>query len=433
MGMKRFIHETRSYLYLLVLFGLSLVLAGCGPDSRQASFLVSWAPDGCRVALVPNFMDDTLEASGVWIYSSNTGRKVQVAAVRKDVICAHPRWSPSGDELLFAAVDKRQSESPEVEGSIPFSVWAVGSEGQAPRQLAESESTDGDAFLIPNAVMWGPTAGTILFQKAVGDKVMVLELNLKTEALSQYLPDVSDQYRLEPSPDRSRVAAILFDKESESARVYLADFARGDWRLIDNLEFDRDQIGISPVIYWAPDSSQFVVPEKPKGAAAAGREQGSLRLFDARSGASCRIFSANPASAIFWNRQSSVFVFSEQKGLNEIIRRVDLRSGTVNTIVPDGRHQLLGWNHEDGRIYFFRAEAEENSKAMEDQGELLRLFSCTATGTDARSLGLLSANGKPSWSLSPGCNQMMIFDAPDAPAHLNFSSALWDQIQLLRK
>ncbi len=419
-------------LSLIATLVLLLTLTACDrEDDEQAASLIDWSPDGSKAALVPDFIKDDPDVSGIWVYDFRTGATSHIFAAPKGAICTHPHWSPAGDEILFAMVHGSEEDSPESGESIAFSVYAIRADGQSLHWLADSRSTDPEDFLMHNAVSWGPTPGTILFQQSAGDRVTAMRLDLANGEIGQYLPDSSDSYSLEPSPDRRRVAALLSDKESGSARLYLADFDAAEWRFVETLEVDTDQMKKrSQAIYWSPDSSKFVVPEIERATADEKDARGYLRLFDDATGWSNRFPGGDSSSAIMWNRESDAFVFAVSETPGAGIYRADFPSGSVRMIVPGTENRLLSWNHQDGRIYFFRTNRTEKPRPADEERFEHRLFSCDAEGDAGRTPGRLSTSGSPFWNLSPDGSQMVLFEYAEAPDLIYLATGGADRIRL---
>ncbi len=423
------VRAPQSFLLPAILVFFSLGMAGCGPQSFRGGFLASWSPDGSRVALVPDCLtsedgESSPLKSGVWVYSNSTGRTKPVYSAGEGLICLHPQWSPFSDDLLFITVAEDPKE--EEKGGKPdnYAIWCVGPDGEGLRHLATgSYRSDGEgspALLLPNTAAWGDLPFTLLVQQRVGNKVTAFLLDPGTGGSRQFLPDLSDSYSLEPSPDRRKIAALLYDTESGLARLYLSDFGFGNWHLLDIMPFDSGQLdSLSPMIYWAPDSTGFVVPQAEQGMPTEKDRQGFLRLFDARTGGSRRIAGGNPQSVIQWDREGRSFVFSAAGGAKEAdltIYRVDVVSARQVALIPEGENHLMTWNSRDGRIYFYRTHHRKNSQVNE-------MFSCAADGSDERTEGFLFGGENPSWSSSADGESLIVFSAPRAPVLMNLTHA----------
>ncbi len=422
---------TPAWLYLAVMIGLALTMAACDHNpEEQAVSLVDWSPDRSRAALVPNYMGDDPGAYGIWVYDFETGNTKCIFEAPKGAACTHPQWSPAGDELLFGMVLDADSNSPEGDGSVSFSVYAIRPDGRELRRLVDSRTASPEIFVMRNAMSWGPAAGAILFQQSVGDKITAMHLDLASGEINQYLPDLSDFYSLEPSPDRRLVAVLLYDKESDLARVYLADFAAADWRLLETLQVDVDRLGThSQEIYWSPDSTKFAVPEKVKAASDEEDACGYLRVFDVVAQSSRRFPAREPSPAILWNQDSSALVFAVPKEPAAGIFRADLSSASVSMIVPGPENSLLSWNHQDGRIYFFRTSDTGATRPVSGERFEHRLFSCDTEGNGARTLGRFYTSRDPYWNLSPDGSQMVLFEDAGAPDLIYLTTGGADQIR----
>ena len=98
-------------------------------------------------------------------------------------------------------------------------------------------------------------------------------------------------------------------------------------------------------------------------------------------------------------------------------------------IVPGSENHLLSWNHQDGRIYFFRTRQTQASQPVDIEESEHRLFSCDTEGTGGRTLGRFYTSGKPYWNLSPDGNQMMLFEDAEAPDILYLATGGADRIR----
>ncbi len=424
--------KTRITVFLLEMLGLSILLSGCGPETEQAGFLACWSTDESRVALVSNFMADGNILSGVWIYDARIGETKQIVRVASGFFCAHPQWSPTGRELMFAVLrkDDENSENDKDE-MVPYSLWIAGANGEGLRRIRDSSTIDNEAFLLPNAIMWGWDDSSIIFQQTVGTQVTALQQNLLTGDSVPYLPDSADAYSLTPSPDRNWIAALLCDKDSRSARLYLAHLESADWRLVTTLGMDAHDIeSLSPMIYWAPNSSGLIVTETEGGITGESRY---LCYVDAGSGTIRRIGTGDPQSSILWNRESNSLLFTSVDGkdsANVVIRRLDLLSGKLITLAPYGENHLLSWNHEDNRIYFYQGNPVHTYRSPKGRIEEQRLFSCRADGSDARSLGHFDIRESLSGSLSRTGNRMVLFHESDEPGVVDFTTGDTRRIRL---
>ncbi len=422
------------FFYLFVLLILSLGISACHPASipMGRGILVDWSPDGAHIALVPDCINSDPESSGLWIFDSRTGQLNQPIPDTDTQICLHPRWSPDGTQILISIIDKQEADSHGESEPIPFSIYIVDAYGPDRRRVADSISTSADAFVVPNAIMWGTQPDTVIYQQAVGDKVTAMELNLSTNVSGQYLPDLADLYHLQPSPDRRHIVSLLYDAESQTARVYLSDFQTTNWRLLESLNMDSSTAkSFLPTIYWAPDSSAFVVSEKAEETPGAGRQY--LHLFDIRTGFSQRICTCDRSSAIFWNREGTALLFSDDNpAFGEGIFRLDLTSGAVRRVIPGGQYTLLSWNQEDGRIYFSRTGPGKEDKSPDDEILEHRLLYCDGEGKVARLLGRFYTGNELNPIISPDGSRMVLFDDAFAPGYLNLTSGDGQPVALER-
>ena len=413
--MKRF----KSVWEVGALLMLSLIAPGCGPETYHGRFLASWSPDGSRAAAVPNLTEE-IPDSGIWIFDARSGQSRQIFALKDGSYCIHPQWSPFSDEILFATIRKDEGETKNpTDPEVPYSVWSIGADGHGLRKITDSTSveTSGDSdyprIALPNTVAWGAIPGTVIFQKAVSDKVTALLLDPYTGRLTEFLPHPADAYSLEPSPSRRYIAALLYDKHTDTAEVFLADFGFDNWRRLATIGFDSDQLKVfSPMIYWAPDSSCFVLPEKEEGPGLKGRPQHHLRLFDVQTGRSWVIVPGNPNTAILWDGESRSFFFSgtstaDDEDSDSAIYRVERRNGRTIPVVSEGDNFLLSWNQDDERVVFYQKIRVKGPKGSEEI-TTRRFLSCASDGTDVRELGPWIEDDGVIWSTSPG-GQWLIF------------------------
>jgi len=409
-----------SALKTIVWLAASLVTLGCGPETYHGRFLASWSPDGSRAVAVPNLMGEILD-SGIWIFDARSGQSRQILALNDGMYCIHPQWSPFTDEILFATIRKEEEETQNpADHEMPYSAWIVGADGQGLRKVTESTSletsgaSDFARIALPNTVAWGAEPGTVIFQKAVGNRVIAMLLDPYTGRLTEFLPHAADAYSFEPSPSRTQVAAVLYDGNAETAEVFLADFGFATWRRLATIGFDSDQLQtFSSMIYWSPDSSCFVVPEEERGLGLKGKPHYYLRLFDARTGRSWIIASGNPNTPILWDGSSKVLFFSgssmDDDSSDSTIYRVDKRTGWTTPVVAEGDNFLVSWNQENERVYFYRRLQVKNPNGSEAI-TARRLLSCASDGTDLRELGPWIENEGPIWSLSPGGRRLIFLN-----------------------
>ncbi len=390
-----------------VMLALALVMSSCGPETYYSRFLVSWSPDCTRAVAVTNLLEESPD-SGMWIFEAGSDWPRQIVALNDGRYCIHPQWSPFDDEILFATVTKDPEETRDpADITMPYSVWVIGADGYGLRKIADCRTIDspGDSNLptlaLPNSVAWGAEPGTVIIQSAVGDKVTALLFDPYTGRLSEFLPHPADAYSLEPSPSRRQVAALLYDNDAQLAEVFVADFGFGNWRNLAVVGFEADQLNVfSPMIFWSPDSSCFVVLEEQRGFDGASRHY--LRLFDARTCLSPVIAAGNPNTGPLWDRGSDSLLFSaspEDGDSDSFIYRVDRSTGRTIPIVSQGDNFLISWNWETQRVYFYRRFRIKGSNGSEE-ATIRRLFSCRSDGSDMQDLGPW-IDGE-SWCVSPG-------------------------------
>lgn len=412
--------QLRSALGVICLLVASLLTLGCGPETYHGRFLASWSPDGSRAAAVPNLMEDKIQNSGIWVFDSASGQSTQILALNDGRFCFHPQWSPFNNEILFGMIRKDDDEETKdpTDHRIPYSVWVIGADGQGLRKVTDSTSLEVShhsgmpAFLLPNTIAWGPLPGTVIFQTAAGEKIKALLLDPYTGHLAEFLPHAADAYSLEPSPSREKAAAVLYDEDAGTAEVLMSDFGVGNWRRLATIGFDSDQLGVlSPMIYWSPDSSCFVVPEEERGFGLKGKPHYYLRLFDARTGRSWKTAFGNPNTAIIWDSAGRNIFFSgppmADDDSDSVIYRTDRRSGCTIPVVPEGDNFLISLNHENERIYFYRKLCVKCPDGSE-KVTVRRLLSCASDGTDVRELGPWIENDGLIWSRSPD-GRMLVF------------------------
>jgi len=418
----------RALIWLAILFLLAPAVTGCGPHIFQSGFLASWSRDGSRVALVPDLLnedgDPAARKSGILIYHTATGQSKQIVSAGAGLTCLHAQWSPFSNDLLFITVDREDEPDSQPGKPDSYVVWCVGPDGDGLRQLATGtylgNGEDSMALLRPHAVTWGDQPGTYLLQQRIGNKVTAILFDPHTGGAKQFLPDAADGYSLEPSPDRRKVAALLYDASSGLARLFISDFGFGNWRLLDILQYDSAQLeGLAPMIYWSPDSTRFVIPETASGNRAGEEDQGFLRLFEVGRAGSRRIANDSPQSVVQWSRDSRSLVYSAvdaEHDSNLAIYRVDLNSGRRIPLISEGKNNLMVWNSQSGRIYFYRASGR-------DEKSLNELSSCAGDGSDVRPEGYSFGGEHPSWSASCGGRSLIIFREPVAPTLLDIAGA----------
>ncbi|HYK88750.1 MAG TPA: hypothetical protein VE398_08270 [Acidobacteriota bacterium] len=413
------------------LLTLALVTMGCGPETYHGRFLATWSPDGSRAAAVSNLLEEAPD-SGLWVFDVYTGRSRKIVALNDGANCIHPQWSPFADEILFATVREEKGTKGPTNNLLPYSVWIIGAGGYGLRKIADSTSVDTDdsdfpRIALPNTVAWGAEAGTVIFQGAVGEKVTALHFDPYTGRLIEFLPHPADAYSLEPSPSRRKVAVVLYDGQAREAEVFLSDFGFGNWRKLATVGFDASQLSVfSPMIYWSPDSSCFILPEEDHSYDLEGRPQHFLRLFEVRTGRSRKIASGNPNTPILWDGDSRWFFFSGtangEEGSNSAIFRVDRQAGgAIPIVVSEGDGYLMSWDRIDARLYFYETFTLHNPG---DAGEMTtrKFFSCAADGSDIRELCPPVEGDGIVWSLSPTGHSLVLLNS--VPRLMDLSS-LW--------
>jgi dipeptidyl aminopeptidase/acylaminoacyl peptidase len=414
------------------LLALILGAPGCGPESYSGRFLASWSPDGTRAAVVPNLLDD-IPDSGIWIFDARSGRFEQIFASNNGSYCIHPQWSPFVDEILFATVAKEEKETKDAtDQQIRYSIWVIGDSGYGLRKIADSTSRDnsGDSSIpriaLPNTVAWGALPGTVIFQEAVGDKVTAILLDPYTGRVTEFLPHPADAYSIEPSPSRTKVAAVLYDEQAETAEVFLSDFGFGNWQRLATIGFDPDQLDrFSPMIFWSPDSSGFVIPEEDHSFGLKEKPQFHLSFFDLRTGRMRRTPFCNPNTSILWDREGRSFYFSgtEDDGDSEsAVYRVDRETGRKTQLLPPGNDFLVSVNRVNSRIYFYRSRIEGGPGGSGEKASRL-LFSCADDGGDVRELVPWPEGDSMIWSLTPdGSGTLLLEDQPRLSIFCSFAS-----------
>ncbi len=406
-------------LWRVVLLAMAFVTPGCGPETYNGRFLVSWSPDGSHAAAAPNLTDD-IETSGIWVFDVPVGQARQILAVNDGSYCLHPQWSPFSDEILFATVAKDEEETKNpTDRCMPYSVWLIRADGYGLRKIADACSieTTGDfdfpRIALPNMVAWGAEPGTVIFQTAKAGKVTALLFDPYTGRITECLPHPADAYSLEPSPSRRKVAVALYNGSTGTAEVFLSDFGFDNWRSLATIRFDADQLdAFSAMIYWAPDSSSFILTEEDYGPELEEEPQHFLRLFDADTGRSRRVALGNPNTRILWDSGSRYFFFSGKTESHEssTIFRVDTRTGrSIPLALPPGDNYLVSWNQANERIYFYNRFVLQASGGS---GKLAvrRLLSCASDGSDIRDAGPWTEDDDVIWSSSPDGSRLLTTD-----------------------
>lgn len=367
-------------LMLLALIGLT----GCFSDPRQAPHLASWSPIREEAAFVPSSDESGEGDSGVWILNASFGEIRQIVTFADGSRCLQPQWSSDGSEILFCRLEPANEGTNLPEGQEAYSIWRVRRDGEGLVRLAGSTVDEENiGLLLPNAVMWGPWPGTVIMHRATAEGSIAMLLETSTGWMRPILPKTSEAYVIRLSPLREKAAALLFN--DETVEIYLADFANLKWRKLDVLKYDdRHLSSLSPEVYWAHDSSQFVIPEEYEDA---GDTRHALRVFDAFTGESRRLDVRISEPPILWSKDGTSLLFSDTRGTEGDYRngiyRIDIRTGWLEPIVADGEQEcrLLSQDPETGKIFFYR----ETRKKKGSGGKKVRevgFYSCASDGTE---------------------------------------------------
>jgi hypothetical protein len=296
-------------------------------------------------------------------------------------------------------------------------VWVADSSGRGLRKIAES-SCDEDAFLVPNLISWGGSPGTILYPKALNDKLTAVKLDLTTMEMSRFLPNPASAYLIQFSPDRDLVAVVLYHEESEIAQVFLGDIPLGLWWQLDTLPCDDEAFEFAdPTIYWSADGARFAIPSLK-------RQSGPhfIHLYDTQSRLATRIEAEPPETGLFWNPDGSALVYTVAAGTGAKnppgLYRVDIRSRrTVPLLLLEDYH-VLSWNPEDDRIYLIHQNDDGN------QTDSPALSSCSPAGMDARWLVASQLSGDWGWHASPKGNKLLFITVNSEVRLLHLSSGI---------
>jgi Tol biopolymer transport system component len=177
--------------------------------------------------------------------------------------------------------------------------------------------------------------------------------------------------------------------------VFVGDFRVARWQKLATISVKaEDMPAYSPLVFWSPDSSRFVVPEEEHG-------QEFLRVFEARTGQSSRIAAAQLNGLIVWEPDGRALFFSGAgQDADPGIFRVDATSGELSAVVRDDNAHLLAWHAGYARLVFYHTSEAGNEKRY-------RLFSCYADGSDLQGFGTESTADNPGWSISQGGKHLL--------------------------
>ncbi len=392
----------------------AVFLAACDPPIREASFTVSWSPDGSQAAFVPDPDEEQAGESGVWIYDAMTGEVRRIFTAPEEFLCYYPQWSPFGNEILFSQIprDRRTDEN----GSelFPATLWILDVASGHIQRVGETEFLKRDCWLT--ALAWGPIPNTILYQKAVDDETFsVLQLDLMTGKKWSFLPREVPLYAFVPSPSREKVAALLFFPDGNGlAEVFVADFRLRNWESLGVIYSEFTGLeGFQPLIYWSPDSSRFVVVECEERIDPRGSNESYLRLYDLRWTESWRIAPGTTTSSILWDRNGQELMASMyQSGLidpERLLERINVVTGEITEIARGNDLHLLAWNQTDGRIYFSESSDLPKDDPKKKTVQVHRFYSCRADGQDRLELDWSFVDGSFAWSASPAGLHMLIY------------------------
>lgn len=407
----------------------SFVLIGCGPETYQAPFLVTWSADGAQAAVVPNIFDDKTTESGLWLYDRASGKVWPVYRGQEGYACIQPQWSPFGPELLFGTFKKEDDE--ERSAGTVVSLWVVRAEGYGARQVAETLiNDDDDSILMPNGIAWGPNPGTILFQKRVDDHTSTAVVqDLCTGGLWQILPHPAASYTIEISPSRKLIAAALISRKEDPAELWVADFAEPIWRRFGSVTLDPDLVDRhSSVITWAPDSGSILVSETESPTETAHSQRYYLRWIDVKSGASKRIETGKNNAPPRWRNAFELFYGAEVGDGRSGIFELNLHTGVSRLVVSGEEIHLLSWDAASSALSFY---AEESVKGADNkETNLIHFFRCSESGSDRREIMSPLASDDLGWAVSPDGGHAILFatsqpvislDLPDGLQRRNLS------------
>jgi Tol biopolymer transport system component len=373
----------------------AILLVGCGPGLVQTDFLIHWSQDGGRAAIAPwPFENQEDTEPGLWILDTARGELEKILSPGENRYCFHPQWSPHADELVFGIIKVKGNEPVMEGGAIPFTVWITDSHGKVVRKIAETSCSE-DAFLIPNLISWGGYPGTLLYPQQVGGKMTAVHLDLNGMKTSRFLPEPATAYLLRFSPDRDKVAALLYQEDSHTADVYLGDIPLGLWWKLDSVPCGEEALELpDPVIYWSPDGARFAVPSLKR---LNGRH--FIHIYDSLSRRSARIEADPPETGLFWNADGSALAYTAASGAARIhppgLYRIDIRRGKLDPLLLLEDYHALSWNRSDDRIYLIH-ESKKGGKTKSPA-----LSSCSPAGMDARWLVAPPLSGDWGWHASP--------------------------------
>jgi hypothetical protein len=403
------LNRATARLSMLGLFLLtSFILVGCGPESYQAHFLVSWSPDGSSAAIVPNILDNKIPESDVWLFDRASGKLKSVYHAEEGYACFQPQWSPFDRELLFGVFQK-DGDDDKSHGTL-ISLWLVTQEGYRARKVAETViNDDGDSILLPNGIAWGPYPGTIIFEERIDDhSSTAVMLDLCTGKRQSILPRPAAQYSIEISPSRKLIAAVLMGREEDPVELWVADFAEPIWRRLGYVAPDPDLIGqYTPLIYWAPDSASILVPESEKSPDKRDSRRYFMRWIDVETGGFKRTETGQINAPLRWKNASELFYSADNGEERSGIFKLNLRTGDLTPVATGEEVHLLAWDAASNALNFYSQESVKNGENKESH--LFHFFYCSESGSDLREIMSPLATDDLGWTVSPDGRQVMLF------------------------
>ncbi|MEJ2671840.1 MAG: hypothetical protein P8168_06490 [Deltaproteobacteria bacterium] len=147
------------------------------PGGPIAQYEPCWSPDGKKLIFVrrstfqqikqEKFMRSTLE---VYDFAKKTVKDI----LPRDYLVAYPRWSPKGDLIAFAFLEKGRGRS----------IWVVRPDGTGAQRL-----TEGYDDTQPS---WTPDGKHLLFSRAQGKKRVICEMDLATLRVRTFLDRIPE-------------------------------------------------------------------------------------------------------------------------------------------------------------------------------------------------------------------------------------------------